>query len=259
MKALRQRVEQVVRPVRASQRTKNRMREELLAHLESLYEQELHRSGNDDAALDRATRQLGDARELTRELQASVSSLEEWASWPLPGSRWAQRRAGETVRAWILRTTTVGSLASGVAMTLVVVILAAFEHRLDRLATVAPFLLVVPILMWWSLISLNGFCELIRREFETEASHRSVVVRRLRIAGLATLCVISALIAPAVLTFLARLTIAYPVFTNGEPVLACLSWAVITGIILPIQLRHWMAAIHQYDKWESLTLDSDPA
>ena len=41
MKALRVQVERVVRPVRASSRRKDRMREELLAHLLRLYDEEL--------------------------------------------------------------------------------------------------------------------------------------------------------------------------------------------------------------------------
>ena len=41
MIALKQHVDGIVRPIRASERRKDRMREELLAHLTHLYEQEL--------------------------------------------------------------------------------------------------------------------------------------------------------------------------------------------------------------------------
>lgn len=259
MKALRQRVEQVVRPVRASQWTKDRMREELLAHLESLYEQELNRSSSAAMALDEATRQLGEARALTRDLQASVSVLEKWASWPLPGSRWSRRRVSETVSAWVLRTTTGGSLASGLAIALVVVTLAAVEHRLDRLIPVTPFLLVVPALMWWSLVSLYGFCELIRREVERATPTRTSLGRCMRIAGLAASCVISAMAAPAVLAVMVRSTITYALFTNWQAALACLGWGTLMGVILAIQLRDWIVAARRYDNWESLELESDPA
>ena len=68
-------VEQAVRPVRATMARKRRMREELLAHLTAIFEEEAEALGDDQAALDQAKRRFGDPRELTGEIQESVSGL----------------------------------------------------------------------------------------------------------------------------------------------------------------------------------------
>jgi hypothetical protein len=91
MKELMIAVERAVRPVRASAGRKDRMREELLAHLTAMYEGELARPGEADAARDRVLRRFGNPPELMRELQGSVSwpervefLLEQWLGWRAP-------------------------------------------------------------------------------------------------------------------------------------------------------------------------------
>ncbi len=82
LKELKIVVEQAVRPVRATMARKRRMREELLAHLTAIFAEEAEALDDDQAALDQVKRRFGDPRELTSELQESVS-------------RWA--RVGSTV------------------------------------------------------------------------------------------------------------------------------------------------------------------
>lgn len=65
-------VEQAVRPVRATMACKGRMREELLAHLASVFEDEFARTGNENTAFDEAARRFGDPRALASQLQQSV-------------------------------------------------------------------------------------------------------------------------------------------------------------------------------------------
>ena len=65
-------VERAVRPVRASLGCKRPMREELLAHLVAIFEEEAERLGDERAALDRARQRFGDPEELTAQLQACV-------------------------------------------------------------------------------------------------------------------------------------------------------------------------------------------
>lgn len=65
-------VERAVRPVQAGPTKKLRMREELLAHLHGIYEQELARLGDDAAARAEALQRFGDPDALTAELQQSV-------------------------------------------------------------------------------------------------------------------------------------------------------------------------------------------
>jgi hypothetical protein len=91
MKELMVAVERAVRPVRASAGRKDRMREELLAHLTSMYDEELAHLGDAVAARGQALVRFGNPAELTRELQASVSPreriafiLERWLGWRAP-------------------------------------------------------------------------------------------------------------------------------------------------------------------------------
>ena len=65
-------VERAVRPVRASMCHKLKMREELLAHVSAVFEEEAARLDNDQAALERTAQRFGNPAELTGQLQASV-------------------------------------------------------------------------------------------------------------------------------------------------------------------------------------------
>ncbi|QJW94915.1 permease prefix domain 1-containing protein [Frigoriglobus tundricola] len=66
-------VERAVRPVPAGPKRKLRMREELLAHLASIYEEELARRCDAPAARTEAVRRFGDPAVLTDDLRASVT------------------------------------------------------------------------------------------------------------------------------------------------------------------------------------------
>ena len=68
-------VERAVRPVRASTLRKRKMREELLAHVSGVFEEEFAQLGDERAALDRTAQRFGNPNELTGKLQESV-----WAS-----------------------------------------------------------------------------------------------------------------------------------------------------------------------------------
>jgi hypothetical protein len=65
-------VERAVRAVHASPARKRRIRQELLAHLTDLVEEEKARGGDEQEALARALRRFGDPAGLSRDLQASV-------------------------------------------------------------------------------------------------------------------------------------------------------------------------------------------
>jgi hypothetical protein len=78
-------VERAVRPVQATEHRKLRMRQELLAHLTALFEEERARLGNDEAARAEALRRFGNPADLTRELQGSVPLVERTLQTPVPG------------------------------------------------------------------------------------------------------------------------------------------------------------------------------
>ncbi len=69
-------VERAVRPVRAGPRRKRKMREELLAHVLAVFEEESVRTGVEGTALERTRLRFGNPTELTGELQQSVPWLD---------------------------------------------------------------------------------------------------------------------------------------------------------------------------------------
>jgi len=90
-------VERAVRPVRASTSRKRKMREELLAHVSAVFEEEATRLGDEQAAAERTGQRFGNPAELTGQLQESVprsdliDSFVDWV-WFRPGES-ALRRA----------------------------------------------------------------------------------------------------------------------------------------------------------------------
>jgi hypothetical protein len=65
-------VERAVRPVQASFARKRKMREELLAHVLGVFEEESAKVGNDQAALERTASRFGNPAEVTSQLQETV-------------------------------------------------------------------------------------------------------------------------------------------------------------------------------------------
>ncbi|GMV91306.1 MAG: hypothetical protein AMXMBFR82_10840 [Candidatus Hydrogenedentota bacterium] len=84
MKELRVHVERIVRPIRAGVLRKNRMRDELLGHLKTAFEEERFRTRSDAEAEQRAVARLGDPDALREELQRAVPWYERLGHVRLP-------------------------------------------------------------------------------------------------------------------------------------------------------------------------------
>ncbi|MGN6368612.1 MAG: permease prefix domain 1-containing protein [Phycisphaerae bacterium] len=93
-------IERTVRPLRAATPRKLRIREELLAHLESIYAEELARTGNPDAALAESAKRFGNPAQLTRELQSTIPFHERIAHYLEKHYGW---RAPEHASTYLLR------------------------------------------------------------------------------------------------------------------------------------------------------------
>lgn len=127
MKELRIQVERAVRPLRASEARKDRIREELYAHLCAAYEEELASGADEPAAAAeagaarRACERLGDPRELCAALQAAVPIVEAALFTRVPilarleeaARRRFERRRGESVAQWAARVAVFFFLLSG--------------------------------------------------------------------------------------------------------------------------------------------------
>jgi hypothetical protein len=139
-------VERAVRPVRAVEAHKDRMREELLAHLTGVYEEERARRGDDAAARAAALERFGDPATLTAELQGSVSPYERFEASCERMTAW---RPSETTNRYLLRLTG-GALLVSLALSAPLWAAAAVREGLRgdvlaRLALAMAFLVVTCI------------------------------------------------------------------------------------------------------------------
>jgi hypothetical protein len=97
-------VERAVRPVRASTSRKRKMREELLAHVVGVFEEEVARLGDDRAALERTALRFGNPAEVTSQFQESVPARD--TIW-----RFFECRPGEATLWVLIRVACVASVA----------------------------------------------------------------------------------------------------------------------------------------------------
>jgi hypothetical protein len=86
-------VERAVRPLRAGIAYKRKIREELLAHLTAIYQEEVAGAGDPLLAMESAARRFGDPTELSGELQSAVPTaarreyyFQRWLGWRPPES-----------------------------------------------------------------------------------------------------------------------------------------------------------------------------
>jgi ATP-dependent Clp protease ATP-binding subunit ClpC len=96
-------VERAVRPVRAGTLRKRKMREELLAHLSAIYDQENDRLHDPAAALDAAVQRFGAPDDLAAELQNSLPAYERFNHFL---ERWLLYRAPESAAQFSWRMAT---------------------------------------------------------------------------------------------------------------------------------------------------------
>jgi hypothetical protein len=146
-------VERAVRPVRAGQGRKLKMREELLAHFTAIYEEENARLHNPADAMYETQRRFGDLAVLAGELQSAL----RWYERIEPPFVW---RAPETAARYMFRVAVqVSLIAAAVSVLLAAMFLARFG--LTRSAWLAARPLVggiffLPLIMY--LMGLFYFC-----------------------------------------------------------------------------------------------------
>ena len=109
-------VERAVRPVQASTLRKRKMREELLAHVSGVFDEESAKLGDDRAALERTALRFGNPAEVTIQLQEAVPFRDGIRRF------WEGRPGESTVRTALRLAWVTGTLA---AITFVVALLAA--------------------------------------------------------------------------------------------------------------------------------------
>ncbi len=194
---LRRHVERIVRPIRASATRKVRMREELLAHLTQMYEEELAAQGDRSTALAAAQVRFGDPAELRQELQGTVTWIEQVMCTRLETKKNPfGRRPGEATLAFIRRTALWGTIINAALwMTFVGFVAIAGPRRAQEarpggmLVLVVAYVLLFPLLVYGPLV----LCDRSSRAWQslTESTGRDRLRFGLRLIGflLATMAV----------------------------------------------------------------------
>jgi hypothetical protein len=140
-------VERIVRPIQAMDDRKDRMREELLAHLTATYEVEVARQGDAVLARSRAIASLGEPERLRQELQETVSRGGRWKAqferlfnWHAPEPAWKY-----TLRAGVF---------SGLSILLLLPLVLLSSLRFGAQPALEALRLLVPLA---ALIGVNVF------------------------------------------------------------------------------------------------------
>lgn len=139
-------VERSVRPIRAGLSRKRRMREELLSHIVSVYQEEFTKIGDEQRAVEQARIRFGEPQELNAELQRSIF----WSDWL---SYWIDRlrlEPGESLFHLVGKHFLFACLVFG-AESLLVFLLLVSRGRMEELGLALHVFAVM-----WAVISLAG-------------------------------------------------------------------------------------------------------
>jgi Clp amino terminal domain, pathogenicity island component len=112
-------VERVVRSLRTITPRKRRIRKELLAHLETIYEEEQARLNDPAAAVKEAALRFGDPAELARQLENALPATERLAYYL---ERWFGWRPPESAERYLLRLTALSLLVYGAVLAQIIAI-----------------------------------------------------------------------------------------------------------------------------------------
>jgi hypothetical protein len=146
-------VERAVRPVRASTSRKRKMREELLAHVVGVFEEESAKLGDDRAALEQTELRFGNPALVTSQLQESVPARDAVR-------RYWEGRPGEPAWRTAIRLAWVSGTIALVIAVFVLVVAVRPVGTWPREALILPLCAVLTIPAWQSgLVFLTSFME----------------------------------------------------------------------------------------------------
>lgn len=152
-------VERAIRPVRAGVSRKRKMREELLAHLAVIYDQEFTRLHDPVAAMKAAANRFGNPSDLAKELQSSLPTHERISHFI---EQFVQYRAPESAAHYSFRMAvhTFVALATALGTAVVFVFLRhGWTPEVSTLASVlAAITFATPLaqfVMWWAYIKMR--------------------------------------------------------------------------------------------------------
>lgn len=242
-------VERIVRPVRAAESRKLRMRRELLGHLLSAVEEERRAISDDAAAIERAKQRLGAASDLTRQLQRTVPWPERILLARMPVSpavdRWEARAAARLygIKAMGLLHISILAAAAGLLTGAPVVVDPAWSSLTAQgIPPLHPGLFFLSVLILLQLVLIVSFRFVVRPAIpNSKLATKPTVKRAICIVGLQLLLTIC----------LCRFGL------DRLPSIAELTeslMATLAMLVVALGASRWVARLRQpYEEW--LTLD----
>jgi ATP-dependent Clp protease ATP-binding subunit ClpC len=151
LKELKTVVERAVRPVRATMARKRKIREELLGHLISVFEEAVEKHCDEQAALDQSRQRFGDPRELFGQLQGAIPRSDWFAGL---GDGIMLHRRGESAFAHAIRVAAV--MFASYAMTMVILpSVLWFRGRADEIGWLELMSLVAAICLGGLVLTIT--------------------------------------------------------------------------------------------------------
>ena len=240
------------------------MREELLAHLTHLYEQELAAHADDPvAALAAARERFGDPASLRTELQATVPRIERVLFVEIASTRWLRRRPGESVGAHIRRNAVWQVVIQAVVSTLLITFIFALSR--PRAATareinLAGFImfavaygLIFPIIVYVPVLVCVGIQrELSRLSALVDRERRGA---RMRIVAYYALNMFIFAGSIGLFMYLLGRAITFPLLSP------LVFWCIVAAsalVALPVTALS-AAEVRRWDDWAGIDLGTPPA
>jgi hypothetical protein len=240
-------VERCVRPVRASAPRRRKMREELLAHLSGIYEEELARGSNPAVALHAAVDRFGDPVALAAELNRSLPLSERLGRYINPN---LTRRPNESPARYMLRVAA-GITAFVAIFHCILILLVTFKDGWNTSLILAkPILAALPFMFVDTLVLGLLYLKLRDAMWGTPWTQRS---KRLVLAAGALITLVS-FGSASTFNLLAGLDPAHAVRALYITMLV----AAVTAVVFPM-----VALVHGPEQisdavWAALDIDSAP-
>jgi hypothetical protein len=242
LQELKRVVERAVRPVVATMARKRRMREELLAHLTAIFEEESEKLGNEQAALDQAKRRFGNPRQLAGQLQETVSRWDRFVRLGDVG----QRCPGESLWRFAGRITMLGIMmfVPATLFLLPVMYMCGGQNELAMRAYCVVCLCILNILLALGVILLT--------DGMYRALYRGQSGRDWR---LATIYALASLMFFPLLAFLWYLSLTGDLVTSLAYLRSACLFAPLTPMLFALLARQAAESLRHYEEWASLKVD----
>lgn len=252
---LKRHVERAVRPIRASLRRKDRMREELFAHIQGIHAEERARGQSEEAAIARAIERFGDPVELNRSLQETVPAAERILCTPIPfvppDCALYHRRSGESLLRYAVRCTT--PLAVCLGIVIVASVLVGGLRRPERFPTLFGMGVSVWLIFSITVLGFSLLMHALRASLGLTGTEPRSITRTIALVLVGMIAFFAAVISGSMIFNLFGTD---RLFDPNSVAKCILIWSPLVAGWLLFHAIISAKEIERYRNWESLELGS---